>query len=65
VVRTFFLLPVTEEAENVLTRLAVALADLEDEGDLLGDCLAAFSASSSAFALIYFRNQSRTPLRFL
>jgi len=65
VVRTFFLLPVTEEAENVLTRLAVALADLEAEGDLLGDCFAAFSASSSAFALIYLRSQSLTPLRFL
>jgi len=64
--RIFFLLLVTDEAENVLTRLAVDLTDLAEAVlSFFGDCLAAFSASSSAFALIYLRSQSRTPLRFL
>jgi len=61
--KSFFLLPVTEEAENVLTLLAVDLTDLADF--LLGDCFAANSASSSALAFMYLRNQSLTPLRFL
>lgn len=73
--KIFFLLlldEVTDEAENVRTLRAVDRTgrdkDEMDDEDLVGDefaCLAAFSASSSALALIYFLSQSRTPLRFL
>ena len=65
--KIFFFEPpeVTEEAEKVRTRLAVARTGRAEEGVLVGDCFEAFSASSSALALMYFRSQSRTPLRFL
>ena len=68
-----FFLDEVEELEKVRTRRADDLRDARPglfvdrfwPLVLAGDPLAAFSCSSSALALMYFFNQSRTPRKFL